>query len=666
MRVSYNDRMPSPHSIDPSLFSADVDPADDFFRYVNAKWVEANPIPPEESRWGSFYVLRVEAEYRLKEILEDISEKPDDALDATARKVRDFYRTGMDEAKLAAEGDAPLRPLLDEIAAIENLSDLSRVTGRLNRDGVGAFWAAGVDQDIKNSGIMALYFSQGGLGLPDRDYYLNNDGQSDVIRRGYAQFAEGMIAAAPTILAGQGAPVPATCIALETKLAEASMTRVELRDIEKQYNKMTPDELAALAPKVDWEQYWAAIGIAKPAYVIVCQPKFMQEVNRIFAESPLEEIKQYLRWRVLDDLANFLAEDFSRRTFDFYGRTFAGAKEMKPRWRRALGTVNGMLGEALGKIYVERYFSEDAKHKIADLVEHLVAAYRGRIEKLDWMSGATKAKALIKLGAVKKKLGYPDKWKEYGPLEIGADSYVGNYMRAHRFEFDRQAKKIGGPVDRTEWHMPPQTVNAYYNPAMNEIVFPAAILQPPFFDPDADLGVNYGGIGSVIGHELTHGFDDEGALFNEEGNLANWWTPEDKARFDAKTATLAEQFDKYEPLPGLHLNGKLTNGENIADLGGLVIAYDALMLALKDAGPSAAAPIDGLTPAQRFFIAYAVTERGNVREEALRLQVQIDPHSPSEFRVNGPASDMDEFYGAFGVKEGNALWRPEGDRVKIW
>ncbi len=656
-----------------------VRPGEDFFGYVNAKWIAENPIPPDEARWGSFYVLRVDAEHKLKDILEDISRRDDGELSSEARKVRDFYRTGMDEARLAREGDAPLAPLLAEIAAMEDVGGLSRLLGRLHRMGIGAFWTAGVDQDVKRSEVMALYVSQGGLGLPDRDYYLKDDGTSAAIREGYARFAEGMIAAAPSVGGIPGAPVPATCIAIETRLAAASMTRVELRDIEKQYNKMSPEELAGIVPSVDWDAYWAAAGMARPAYAIVCQPEFMKETERILKEMPLGDVKQYLRWRVLDDLANLLGEDFSRRTFEFYGRTFAGAKEMKPRWRRVLGTVNGMMDEALGKLYVERHFSEDAKRKIADLVEHLAAAYRGRIERLDWMGEETKTKAKAKLAAVTKKLGYPDKWKDYGPLEIGTDSYAGNYMRAHAFEFDRQTRKIGGPVDRAEWHMPPQMVNAYYNPPMNEIVFPAAILQPPFFDPDADLGANYGGIGTVIGHELTHGFDDQGALFDLRGNLANWWTPEDKARFDAKTAKLASQYDAYEPLPGLHVNGKLTLGENIADLGGLVIAYDALRLALKDSpAPSGGAPSEAagtahadaprmhFDPYQRFFINYAITERGAVREESLRLQVQTDPHSPSQYRVNGPLSDMEEFYEAFDVKEGDALWRPEGDRVKIW
>jgi putative endopeptidase len=653
--------MLSSYSIDSENLSKEIKPGDDFFDFANKKWNEKNPIPPEESRWGSFSVLHVEVQGQLKEILEEIAKKPEEALDANARKVRDFYSTGMDVEKLAAQGDAPLKEFLDAIEVAQNGSDLSRVIGMLHRGGVGAFWSSSVDQDVKQSEVMALYMLQGGLGLPDRDYYLNNDEKSKVIRTDYASYAEGMISAAPL---AKGV-TPSGFIDIETKLAAVSMTPVELRDIEKQYNKMTPSDLAALAPKIDWDAYWNGANFAtKPEYIIVCQPKFMEEVSRLFEVVPLDALKDYLRWHVLNSLANFLGEDFNKRNFDFYGRTFAGATEMKPRWRRVLGVVNGMLDEAMGQLYVERHFSEDAKAKISDLVAHLTAAYAARIAKLDWMGQETKEKALAKLKTVTKKLGYPDKWKDYSALEIGADSYAENYARAHRFEFDRQAKKIGKPVDRDEWYMSPQTVNACYQPPMNEILFPAAILQPPFFDPNADSGTNYGGIGTVIGHELTHGFDDEGALFDLHGNLANWWTAEDKMRFDTQTGKLAEQYNRYEVLPGLHVNGKLTLGENIADFGGLLIAYDGLKLALNDTVASSV--LDDLTPYQRFFISYAATERGSIRDEALRLQVQTDPHSPSPCRVNGPLSDMEEFYAAFDVKKGDALWRDEGDRVKIW
>ena len=453
---------------------------------------------------------------------------------------------------------------------------------------------------------------------------------------------------------------------IEIRLAKASLTRVELRDVEKMYHKLTLAECTTLAPRVSFADYFKGIAprdaaLAEPfapAYVIVGQPRFFTEVNEIFETVPLESLKLYLRWHVLSGSASYLSEELECRRFDFYGRTFNGAKEMKPLWRRALSATDMALDELLGKLYVEKHFSEDAKQKIKDLVEHLVVAYRARLEKLDWMSDETKKKAIEKLGTVSKKLGYPDVWKDFSGLIVGSGSFVENAMRAHAFEFDRKIKEVGGPVNREEWFMPPQLVNAYYQPPLNDIAFPAAILQPPFFDPAAEDALNFGGIGSVIGHELTHGFDDQGSRFDACGNLKEWWTAEDKARFDAKAAHLAEQFDKYEPLPGAHINGKLTLGENIADLGGVLIAYDALKLALGDRfSPEVA---------QRFFIGYAITERGHYREEILRLQLQTDPHSPGEFRVNGPVSNIDEFYDAFGVKEGDKLWRKPEDRVKIW
>ncbi len=518
------------------------------------------------------------------------------------------------------------------------------------------------EPDAKQSEINALYLFQAGLGLPDRDYYLDAGEKSALIRKKYGEFALDMLAIAPRI--GTATRETVTVFtAIETELAQASMTRVELRDVEKQYNKMTFSEIAKLTPRINWSIYCKALGISVPAYAIVCQPKFLEMVNRQFAEVSFEELKAYLRWHVVIGFANFLSEDFERKAFDFYGRTFGGATEMKPRWRRVLGVVNGMLDEAVGKLYVERHFSESARARVGKLVDHLGQAYRARIERLDWMSDETKKKALAKLAVVLKKLGYPDTWKDISSLAIGNASYAENYMNAYTFEVDRLMQRIGKPVDRTEWHMPPQMVNAYYNPLVNEIVFPAAILQPPFFDPAVNDAVNFGGIGTVIGHELTHGFDDQGSLFDLRGNLSQWWTAEDKERFDKKTKHLAEQYNQYEPLPGLHVNGELTLGENIADLGGLLIAYDGLTLAMKE---KAVETVDGLTAYQQFFINCAVTERGMERDEALRLQVQVDPHSPSRYRVNGPLSNMKEFYEAFGCMPGNALWRDPDDRVSIW
>jgi putative endopeptidase len=650
-----------PRAIDPKEFDHTVKPTDDFFGYVNNTWIEKNPIPANESRWGSFSILRVEVEGQLKKIMEGLDAASENDLDENGRKVRNFYRTGMDVEALNKIKDQALAEIMGVINGIKNTDDAASAIGFLHRRGIGAWWASSSEPDAKQSDVMALYLSQGGLSLPDRDYYLNTDEQSIVIRKRYAEYTAHMVT--DSSLANLNGEAMKLITDLEAALASVSMTRVELRDIEKQYNKMTPEELVHIAPHINWSRYFEAIGIPMPAYMIVCQPKFMEAASRLFETLPIESIKAYLRWHVLNVMANFLGEGFEKRSFDFYGKTFGGATEMKPRWRRVLAVVNGMLDEAVGKLYVERHFSESAKERVGKLVDHLSEAYRTRIKKLDWMGEETKQKALTKLDAIRRKLAYPDKWKDISALVILNDSYAENYMRAYTFEFDRVMKKIGQPVDRTEWYMSPQTVNACYNPLMNEILFPAAILQPPFFYPDGDDAVNFGAIGTVIGHELTHGFDDQGALFDPHGNLVNWWTADDKLRFDAQTDHLAQQFDEYEPLPGLHVNGRLTLGENIADLGGLLIAYDGLMLALRE---NPVEKIDGLTPQQRFFINCAIYERENRREEALRLAIQTDPHAPSMCRINGPLSNMQEFYEVFGCKPGDALWRDTEDQVKIW
>jgi predicted metalloendopeptidase len=652
--------MPSPHSFDPREFDPAVRPADDFFAFVNGKWLKENPIPPEESRWGSFDILRREAEENLKKIVDDLVAMKDVAPGSDAQKIRDFYLTGVDAEKCNRLGAEPLTEIFAMIDAVSDGESLARAIGSLHRLGVTAFWTPFVEQDEKKSEVMALHLYQGGLGLPDRDYYLNDDEKSREIRGKYLQYIE-------QLGSGLRRNNKDLVMQIETRLAQASRTRVALRDVEKQYNKMTLAEVAALTPNMNWRKYFEGANMAAPQYAIVGQPEFFEEVSRVFAEVPLEDLKIYLRWHALNSMTSFLTEEIERQTFDFYGRTFRGATEMKPRWRRVLDVVNAMLDEALGKLYVERHFSGDAKQKINELVDRLTVAYRARIEKLDWMGDETKQKALAKLATFSRKLGYPDKWKDFSAMTIGAESYADNGLRAAAFEFDRQMKKVGSPVDRSEWLMPPQMVNAYYMPPMNEIAFPAAILQPPFFDPAADDALNFGGIGSVIGHELTHGFDDQGALFDPQGNLKNWWTEDDKKRFDEKAARLIAQFDAFEPLPGVHVNGKLTLGENIADLGGLLIALDALHLALAEKSAVASEKIDGLTPEQRFFANYAVgVERGHAREERMRLSLQTDPHAPSECRVNGPLANIDAFYEAFEAKPGDKLWREPDDRVRIW
>jgi predicted metalloendopeptidase len=629
--------------------------------------------------------LRVGVEDQLHAILDRLAAAPKDSAGASfdERRVRDFYAEGMNVEKRNRLGLAPLADLFAKIDGVKNGEDLAAAIGYLQRMGARAWWAASPEQDEKKSEIIALHLYQGGRGLPDRDYYLNDDEKSKKIRADYLAYVAAKLNQlhdAGQDVSGWGdansdsnaaiAAAAAGILEIETQLARASMTRVELRDVEKLYNKTSPAELAVLAPRVSWGKYFEAIGLpsGEPRYLIVGQPKFFAALDQLFETMPLERMRTYLKWHAFGSMASFLTEEFERQSFDFYARTFNGAKEMKPLWRRVLGTTNGLLDEMLGKLYVRDHFNEDAKRKINHLVDHLTAAYAARIMKLDWMSDATKKKAIEKLNSVSRKLGYPDVWKDMAALEVGTDSYAQNVMRACRFEFDRKIKEVGGPVNRDEWFMPPQMVNAYYQPPLNEIAFPAAILQPPFFDPSADDAVNFGGIGTTIGHELTHGLDDQGALFDAHGNLNNWWTPEDKRRFDGKTAHLAEQFDAYEVLPGVRVNGKLTLGENIADLGGMYIALDGLRLALAEqAGAgAAAAPVDDLSPVQRFFMNYAVTERGQIREELQRLYAQIDPHSPSRFRVNGPASNMPEFYEAFKAKQGDKLWREPDDRVAIW
>jgi predicted metalloendopeptidase len=647
--------------------SSTIKPGDDFFQFVNGDWLAKNPIPPDEAQWGSFYKLRFDVEGQLRAILDEIVAKDNVAPGSDEQKVLDFYKSAMDVETRNRLGIAPLTEHLKKIDGITNASDLNRVIGDLHREGIGAFWIGAVGQDEKQSDVMAFQLYQGGLGLPDRDYYLNDDEKSKKIRADYEVYVTDLLRMAG--IEKDPAASAAMIMQLETRLAKVSLTPVELRDVEKMYNKMTLAEFAALAPNISLNDYFASVaapsGSAVPAYLIVGQPAFFQEVSTMIMDMPMVSHITYLRWCVLNNAASYLTEALDQRRFDFYSPTFSGVAERKPLWRRALSATDAAMDELLGKLYVAKHFSEDAKRAINDLVDKLVVAYRARIEKLDWMSEETKKKALEKLGTISRKLGYPDVWKDYSRLAIAPDLFFENATRASIFEFDRKMKQVGVPVDRNEWLMSPQTVNAYYMPPMNEIAFPAGILQPPFFDPSGDFAMNYGCMGSVIGHELTHGFDDQGSRFDLHGNLKEWWTAEDKARFDAKAAKLAAQFDAYEPFPGAQVNGKLTLCENIADLGGLVLAYDALKLAIKE-NPSLNNLIEGKTPEQRLFIGLALFECGQYREERARLLLQVDPHSPSQFRVNGPVSNLPEFYEAFDIKPGDKLWREPEDRVKIW
>ena len=650
--------------IDRKHFDMNVKPTDDFFTFINGVWLAENPIPPDEQRWGSFMILRKGAKKALYAIVQDLARRDDLSAGSPEKKVQDFFFSAMDAQKLNAQGYRALDRELHLIDGMRSADDIVRVLAHLHQRGIDPLWGPYVWQDQKKSDLMTFYLAQGGLGLPDRDYYTKTDAASEEIRGKYREHIGKVLG-----LAGRSeqerAQNTAAIMRIETALAEASMTQVELRDPEKQYNKRTVAALVSEMPRLNWSIYFSELGLpADMSELIVSQPLFFKAVDDLFGTIPLSEWKTYLLFHLANGCASRLGDDAVDQEFDFYGRTLTGAKEQKPRWERAMGAFGGSLGQALGKLYVKRHFSEEAKHKINKLVDTIIEAYRDRISRLDWMGDATKARALEKLAAVTRKLGYPDVWRDCSAMVIDRGSYVRNWMNANLFEWRRMAQKIGGPPDRTEWYWPPQTVNAGYYQTLNEIIFPAAIMQPPFFDPDADDALNYAGIGAVIGHELTHGFDDKGSQFDASGNLSNWWTAGDRKRFDEKAEVLVRQFEECVVVDDLRVNGKLTLGENIADLGGIMIAYDALQKALERGGRPPL--IDGFTPEERFFINWAQVWRGQARDETRKLQLHTDPHSPEHLRANMPLSNMAEFYTAFACRPGDALYREPEKRAVIW
>ncbi len=647
--------------IDRATFETSVKPGDDFFQYVNGKWIEQNPIPPEYSKWGAFQKLRDDNLVALRDILDELT-KQKEPLTEERRKLRDFYRTAMDEAAVEQQGAKPLSAELERIAKVKTSDDLITEVGRLRATGLSTVFDLSVSQDEKQSTRYAVHLDQGGLGLPDRDYYVGKSKDSVHVRDEYHKHVAKMLG-----LLGDDAKQAAAgadiVLQIETKLAESSRTPVQLRDREANYNRKTLQELKDLTPNLNWELYLKALGVDDLNIVIVGQPEFFQRVNELLNTVPLAEWQTYLRWHLVHSLAPYLSSPFEDEDFRFYSQELRGVKEMQPRWKRVVTTIDGELGEALGKIYVEKHFPPAAKQRMDELVHNLVAAYRERIDSRDWMGNKTKKLAQAKLTAVLPKIGYPSKWRDYSDLEVESDSYSANVLRAEEFDTQYQLSKLGKPVDRLEWHMTPPTVNAYYNPSMNEIVFPAGILQPPFFDMAADDAVNYGGIGAVIGHEITHGFDDQGSRSDAQGNLVNWWADDDRARFTAKTDRLVKQYDACVVLDDLHVNGRLTLGENIADLGGVTIAHAAYQKSLNG---REAPVIDGFTGPQRFFIGFAQVWRGSIRDAELRLMIRTNPHSPGQFRTLVPLSNVDAFYSAFGVKPGDHWFRPLADRVEVW
>lgn len=635
-------------------------PQDDFYRYANGGWCDRTKIPKAESRWGTFITLRYDTDKKLKRILDELASLKRAPKGSAKQMIRDFQRSGLDTKRRTALGAKPLSEWRKRIASIDSVRDLQDTLADLHRIGVGPLFGAGVDQDAKKTTRYILHFFQDGLGMPDRDYYLLTDKENTRVRTAYRAHVEAMFRLLKRKDAGSAAD---TVLRLETALAGVQMDKVSRREIEKTYNKRTLAELKKLAPALDWDRYLSRVGASKERAFIVMQPAYLSAVSNLLGSISLEEWKTYLEWHLVNDLAGLLSPAFVRQDFAFYGTVLTGVKHMKPLWRRTLAAVNGSLGEALGQIYVQKYFTAHAKRKMAELVEDLFDAYRERIKGLDWMSPSTKKKALKKLAKMNRKIGYPDRWKSYRGLSIHPDDFFGNALRSAEYEHKREMKKLRGPIDRHEWFMYPQTVNAYNAPNLNEIVFPAAILQPPFFDPDGDAALNYGCIGAVIAHEVTHGFDDEGAKYDENGNLRNWWTPGDKKRFEAKGRLVVRQYDRFEVMDGVRVNGKLTLGENIADFGGLVIGYEAYQRHLAKHGRK---DLDGFTPEQRYFLGFALFERENVRPEFEKMATLTDPHSPGVFRINGPVSNYERFYDAFSVRKGDAMWRPAKERTTVW
>lgn len=645
--------------INPKDLDVRVRPQDDFFRFSVGGWIKRNPIPADKSRWGTFDLLREESVKQLKEVIDSLPKKPKQG--SFEQLVADFWRSAMDEREREKRGLKPLEPILKKIQAVNTKQDLLDYISYAHRTGMGLLWHIYVSRDDKHSERNTLFLSQGGLSLPDRDFYLNDDADSKRVRGEFMRYIPRLLRLAQ--YEGNKEKVAELVMKIETALARASMTRVERRDPHKQYNVRTLGSLKKESPNINWVRYFAQVHAKPPKQFIVGQPKFFKEVSRIIDSITLEEWKTYLIWSAIDDMSPLLTKKLIQEHFRFYSTVLSGTKKMQPLWKRSVGVIDGMVGDALGKLYVEKFFDARAKHRINELVNNLFAAYRERLEELPWMGTATKKKAFIKLRGMKRKLGYPNKWHAYKGLKIVASDYVGNIIRTHEHEFARMLGKLKKKPDPDEWYMTPPTVNAYFDPNANEIAFPAGIMQPPFFDLRADDAINYGAIGSVIGHEITHGFDDEGSKFDHKGNLKNWWTAQDRKRFEKRAVVLQKQFDSFVAIDGMHVNGKLTLGENIADLGGLIIAFKAFQKSQKSKKPE---KIGGFSPEQRFFLGYAITEAGNIRPELLKQRLVTDPHSPSNFRVNGPLSNMEEFYEAFGVKKGHKLFRSPASRAKIW
>ena len=639
-----------------------IKPTEDFFMYANGGWIKNNAIPAEESSWGIGNLVIEENYRRLREISEKAA-KENAAKGSTSQKIGDFWATAMDSAKIEQTGLKPLQPWFDKINSITDAPSLINVSNQLNNIGVDALFSDFVQQDDKNSDVMSYKLWQGGIGLPEREYYFKTDSSTVNIRNQYVKHIAKML-----ILQGQdsasASKAASAIFALETKLAKASRKIEDLRDPYANYHKMAINDLHKLSSTIDWKTSLAKRGVKNVDSVIVGQPEFFTALDHVLKTTPIDDWKNYLRFRTVRNFAETLPEAFGVEAFNF-NKLLSGAKQRKPRWKRVMRIEENEMGELLGQLYVKEFFNETAKKRYSDLVESIREAYKERIQKLTWMSDSTKQKALIKLAAIKKKVGYPDKWKDFSAMQIGTESYVQNIINANMWWNNYNLNKLGKPVDRDEWEMSPQTYNAYYNPSNNEIVLPAGIFTVPGYrDEDLDDATVYGYTGaSTIGHEITHGFDDQGRLYDEKGNLKNWWTKNDSTEFTNRAQMIINQFNLYEPLPGSKINGKATQGENIADLDGILLGMDAFK---KTEQYKKNEKIAGITPMQRYFLGYALGWLGQIRDESLKNRLMTDVHSPAKYRVNGPFVDVDEFYTTFGIKPGDKMFVPDSLRVKIW
>jgi len=645
-----------------------MSPKEDFFRYVNGTWADSTEIPDDNTTWGSFNELRKNTDEDALSLLEKASNNKDLDANSDQAKAVYLYQSIMDTVARDKNGVAPLAPYLEKIAAIQNKQDLQAFLTEMQQYGGAGFFAFGVRADAKDSNANAAYLYPAGLGLPDRDYYVEMDASTKETRENYKKHVTKMLQYLGDSEA-DATKSAETILAFETSLATPQMDKVDRRDARKSYNPMSVAQLQKRVSALEWKAYFNAIGASKIDTVIVSQPKYMDALQKTFVANKVADWKTYLRWNLLNDASSALSMEIEQTNWDFYNKTLQGAKEQRPLKERALQTVNGTLGEALGKLYVEENFPPEAKKKAQEMIANIIKSYEVRIDNLTWMSDSTKTKAKEKLASTTIKVGYPDEWKDYSSLDIanpkdGKGSFFQNMLNAAKWNVKEDMAKLGTPVDKTEWFMAPQIVNAYYNPSYNEIVFPAAILQPPFYDYKADAAVNYGGIGAVIGHEISHGFDDSGSRFDAEGNLNNWWSDKDLESFEGLGGALADQYSAIEVLDSVYINGKFTLGENIGDLGGVNAAYDGLQLHLKEHGNPG--EIDGFTPEQRFFLSWATVWRTKMRDEALRNRIKTDPHSPGMYRAYVPLQNIDAFYEAFEITEGDKMYVKPENRVKIW